>query len=110
MEDCTKGPKIDPAGHCYVYHDYGSVVANESVTDAMVYNDPKTKMERNFPLKLHFVLAELAQDGYADIASWAPHGRCFVVHKPKDFEVRVLMKYAACLLQHTFLNDCTQVV
>ena len=81
--------------HCY--HDYAFVMANEAATmDEAVYNDPKTKLERNFPLKLHFVLAELARDGFADIAGWAPHGRCFVVHKPKDFEERVLSKYVGC--------------
>jgi hypothetical protein len=92
--------------HCY--HDYAPVMANEAeTTDEAVYNDPKTKLERNFPLKLHFVLAELTREGYADVAGWAPHGRCFVVHKPKDFEERILSKYVTYLLYTVqFLNDC----
>lgn len=105
MKSCKEKEKTNEVV-VQCYHDYGPMMANEAATDEAVYNDPKTKLERNFPLKLHFVLAELARDGYADIASWAPHGRCFIVHKPKDFEARVLSKYAAFWLHAVrFLND-----
>jgi hypothetical protein len=39
----------------------------------------------NFPSKLHGLLVELDRSGLAHVASWAPHGRCFKVHKPKEF-------------------------
>jgi hypothetical protein len=39
----------------------------------------------NFPRKLYGLLAELDKSGLAHVASWAPHGRCFKVHKPKEF-------------------------
>lgn len=44
----------------------------------------------SFPMKLHSVLDQVEQDGYADCISWQPHGRCFVIHKPKDFVEEVM--------------------
>jgi hypothetical protein len=46
-----------------------------------------------FPLKLHAMLDQIEQDGHADVISWQPHGRCFVVHKPKEFVDNILQKY-----------------
>jgi hypothetical protein len=46
-----------------------------------------------FPLKLHDVLKNIEEDGLADIISWQPHGRCFVVHKPDVFLKDVMPKY-----------------
>lgn len=41
--------------------------------------------DRNFPVKLHFMLNEVTNDGLSHIVSWQPHGRCFLVHKQDDF-------------------------
>jgi HSF-type DNA-binding len=41
--------------------------------------------DRNFPVKLHFMLSELENDLMDHIVSWQPHGRCFVVHKQDEF-------------------------
>lgn len=38
-----------------------------------------------FPWKLHDMLERVDEDGYAHIVSWQPHGRCFMIHKPKEF-------------------------
>lgn len=38
-----------------------------------------------FPLKLHEMLETVEANGHEHIVSWQPHGRCFVVHKPKEF-------------------------
>jgi hypothetical protein len=38
-----------------------------------------------FPVKLHEILDQVESDGFADIISWQPHGRCFMIHKPKEF-------------------------
>jgi hypothetical protein len=46
-----------------------------------------------FPLKLHSVLDQVEADGLAHVVSWQPHGRCFVVHKPKEFVDHVMPKY-----------------
>ena len=38
-----------------------------------------------FPTKLHEVLEQVEADGFAHIISWQPHGRCFMIHQPKEF-------------------------
>lgn len=53
---------------------------------------PAPAVATHFPTQLHFVLSELEADGMAHIASWQPHGRCFLVHKPKEFLESVLTK------------------
>ena len=45
-----------------------------------------------FPLKLHEMLENVEANGHEHIVSWQPHGRCFVVHKPKEF-VELLPSY-----------------
>ena len=45
-----------------------------------------------FPLKLHEMLENAQADGHEHIVSWQPHGRCVVVHKPKEF-VELLPHY-----------------
>jgi len=46
-----------------------------------------------FPMKLHLMLSDVEKDGTSHIISWQPHGRCFVVHMPKDFVSRIMPKY-----------------
>jgi len=46
---------------------------------------PRGGVVTPFPWKLHDMLESVEEDGYAHIVSWQPHGRCFAVHKPKDF-------------------------
>ena len=38
-----------------------------------------------FPVKLHYMLSRMDVEGTNSIISWQPHGRCFLVHKPKEF-------------------------
>ena len=47
----------------------------------------------SFPLKLHKMLGQTEADGLQDIVSWMPHGRCFVVHKPKLFVDVVMPRF-----------------
>jgi hypothetical protein len=47
----------------------------------------------SFPLKLHAVLDQVEADGLAHIISWQAHGRCFVIHKPKEFVDHVMPNY-----------------
>jgi hypothetical protein len=47
----------------------------------------------SFPLKLHAVLDQVEADGLAHIISWQPHGRCFLIHKPKEFVDNVMPNY-----------------
>lgn len=46
-----------------------------------------------FPIKLHAVLDQVLADGLGHVISWQAHGRCFVVHKPKEFVDHVMPKY-----------------
>jgi hypothetical protein len=38
-----------------------------------------------FPVKLYTMLKGVEQEGMEHVVSWLPHGRCFMVHKPKEF-------------------------
>lgn len=46
-----------------------------------------------FPLKLHSMLDKIEEDGLAHVISWQPHGRAFLIHKPKEFADQVMPKY-----------------
>ena len=46
-----------------------------------------------FPVKLHEMLDKIESDGLANVVSWANHGRCFCVHKPKEFVNHVMPHY-----------------
>ena len=54
-------------------------------------NDEVEEMRRRggvtvpFPVKLHQVLDQVEVDGYAHVVSWQSHGRCFIIHDPKEF-------------------------
>jgi hypothetical protein len=48
--------------------------------------------EHVFPVKLHRMLEEVENEGRASTVSWQPHGRCFVVHQPKEFVDIILPK------------------
>jgi hypothetical protein len=43
-----------------------------------------------FPEKLLEMLETLDEQGDSDICGWQPHGRCFIVHKPKEFVSKIL--------------------
>jgi hypothetical protein len=46
-----------------------------------------------FPEKLHELLETVDQHGQDDIIAWQPHGRCFVVHKPRDFVSNIMPQF-----------------
>ena len=43
-----------------------------------------------FPIKLHAVLDQVEADGLAHVISWQAHGRCFLIHDPKEFVDHVM--------------------
>eukprot|EP00522_Entomoneis_paludosa_P007807 CAMPEP_0172441240 /NCGR_PEP_ID=MMETSP1065-20121228/1809_1 /TAXON_ID=265537 /ORGANISM="Amphiprora paludosa, Strain CCMP125" /LENGTH=271 /DNA_ID=CAMNT_0013190501 /DNA_START=54 /DNA_END=869 /DNA_ORIENTATION=+ len=53
---------------------------------------PQTARDITFPLKLHDMLDLVESDGFSDLISWQPHGRCFVIHKPELMD-HILPKY-----------------
>jgi hypothetical protein len=52
-----------------------------------------------FPSKLYSMLQLTDNEGQADIISWQPHGRAFLVHKVKEFEEIILPRYVCLLLE-----------
>jgi hypothetical protein len=69
------------------YHDYSQDVegSKENSEEGNV-----SRNDQNFPVKLHYMLSELENDGMDYIVSWQPHGRCFVVHKQAEFVEKIL--------------------
>lgn len=46
-----------------------------------------------FPWKLHEMLDDIAKGDDDSIVCWQPHGRAFMVHKPKEFVSQIMAKY-----------------
>lgn len=83
-------PKMPSKRGHRVVHSY-----HDHLFDQQDGPDPVTRGGVNtpFPLKLHEVLKNIEKDGLADVVSWQPHGRCFVVHKPDVFLKDIMPKY-----------------
>jgi len=62
------------------YHDH----ANEH--DLVDERPARGGVTTPFPIRLHKMLDKMEADGHGDVISWQPHGRCFVVRKPKEFK------------------------
>jgi len=89
------------------YHDHSTdqpfISENNTtpIADVDSTDDEEVKKRRGprggvaipFPEKLHLMLNSVESDGNSKIVSWQCHGRCFVVHKPKDFVATVMPKY-----------------
>jgi len=77
--------------HCvqHNYHDH----ASDKIGDETFKIENQQKVSKKggvtipFPIKLHNMLEhiELIEPELSHIISWQPHGRCFIVHKPKLF-------------------------
>jgi len=74
------------------YHDHAHDVPENDLQEA-----PPSKrrggVSMSFPMKLHAILDQVEEDGLSHVMSWQPHGRCFVIHKPKEFTDYVMPKY-----------------
>mmetsp|Transcript_32710 Transcript_32710/g.38105 ORF Transcript_32710/g.38105 Transcript_32710/m.38105 type:complete len:550 (-) Transcript_32710:195-1844(-) len=46
-----------------------------------------------FPIKLQIVLKVTEQLGQQHIISWLPHGRSFMIHRPREFEEEIMGKF-----------------
>lgn len=51
---------------------------------------PRGGVATPFPVKLHQLLESKE---HSEIISWQPHGRCFILRKPKDFLETVMPRY-----------------
>jgi hypothetical protein len=70
------------------YRDYSTEVGDNS---SLSRKRPGSMPQ--FPIKLHTLLEVIENDGYSHIISWQPHGRCFVIHKPKEFSEHIMPLY-----------------
>lgn len=70
--------------HITVTHNYHDHSMDESA-DYQMEHPARGGVTTPFPLKLHEMLRLTSMECMDHIVSWQPHGRCFVVHKPKEF-------------------------
>lgn len=99
------------------YHDY--VAASQdtvidvktppgklSVTETkrVTRGGPRGGVSTPFPVKLHEMLENSEIDGHESIVSWRPHGRAFIIFKPKEFESVIMPKYFKQQSKHTSLQ------
>ena len=82
----------------YVEHDYHDHLYDPVVRDMTPGKNGVQKRARvhrggvsqPFPEKLHYMLSRVDSEGLSDIVSWQPHGRCFIVRKPKEFVTEIM--------------------
>lgn len=74
------------------YHDHSSDNIDDYL-DAPAL--PKGGVSVPFPMKLYDMLNTIAtkETELASIVTWQPHGRCFVVRRPKEFAESVLPRF-----------------
>lgn len=80
----------------FVVHNYHDHANDPDENDATESDEPHRRrggVSVAFPVKLHAVLDQVEADGLGHVISWQHHGRCFVVHKPKEFVDHVMPKY-----------------
>ncbi|KAL7464016.1 hypothetical protein ACHAXS_004361 [Conticribra weissflogii] len=83
----------DPSHSHVVQHHYHDHSTDPTVDPSKIKHKAKGGVITPFPVKLHEMLDRIEADGLAHVVSWQPHGRCFVVHKPKEFVNHVMPKY-----------------
>lgn len=71
------------------YHDHAFDDV-ESLKSNKERRGPRGGVTTPFPVKLHNLLED---NLHADIISWQPHGRCFILRNPKEFLAEVMPKY-----------------
>lgn len=76
-----------------VQHHYHDHATDPVVDPSLLKHKAKGGVVIPFPVKLHDMLNKIEEDGLAGVVSWQPHGRCFVVHNPKEFVNHVMPHY-----------------
>lgn len=81
----------------FVVHNYHDHALDPDENDYAHEEDNGSKrrggVSLSFPAKLHRILDQVEVDGLGHVISWQPHGRCFVIHKPKEFIEHVMPQY-----------------
>lgn len=91
--DNNNGSGHSLKGQVVIRHDYHDHSTDPVVDPTQIKHKAKGGVVVPFPVKLHSMLDAIERDGYAHIVSWQPHGRCFVVHEPKEFVSHIMPKY-----------------
>ncbi len=90
----TKVKKSKVARHTDAFvHQYHDHAADLVVDPGAINHKAKGGVTTPFPVKLHTMLEQIEKDGLAHVVSWQPHGRCFLVHEPKEFVKHVMPHY-----------------
>mmetsp|Transcript_14664 Transcript_14664/g.19140 ORF Transcript_14664/g.19140 Transcript_14664/m.19140 type:complete len:487 (-) Transcript_14664:371-1831(-) len=71
----------------HVYHDYAQIPDRKYVRRKM------GGVSQPFPEKLMVMLNKEGEAGHGDIVEWLPHGRAFIVRKPREFTEVIMPKY-----------------
>jgi hypothetical protein len=74
------------------YHDHAHDLPENDSQDVPA-SKRRGGVSMSFPIKLHAILDQVEEDGLSHVISWQPHGRCFVIHNPKEFTDHVMPKY-----------------
>lgn len=82
----------------FVKHDYHDHANDDPGTYKSTYPLEEAKSScfsspEPFPFKLHTLLDQIESDGHADVVSWQPHGRAFVIHQKQAFVECIMPKY-----------------
>jgi hypothetical protein len=81
----------------FVVHNYHDHALDPDENDVIHEEDNGARrrggVALSFPSKLHSILDQVEADGLGHVISWQPHGRCFVIHKPKEFSDHVMPHY-----------------
>eukprot|EP00934_Nitzschia_sp_Nitz4_P009100 Nitzschia sp. Nitz4//scaffold47_size129522//21488//23464//NITZ4_003539-RA/size129522-processed-gene-0.4-mRNA-1//1//CDS//3329552764//9090//frame0 len=81
----ASSPSDVPKAPFYYYKDYSQLPDPDPSKPVTAYGRIP-----NFPAKL---FAILGRQDLVDIISWMPHGRSWKVHKPREFEAKVIPSY-----------------
>jgi hypothetical protein len=80
----------------YVQHNYHDHVFDREGSYGSKNQVSKGGVSVPFPQKLYEMLdyvSSSSEPGLADIIGWQPHGRCFIVRKPKEFANVILPRF-----------------
>jgi hypothetical protein len=80
----------------FVVHNYHDHANDTDQHEEVDQEDPNQRRRGGvsvaFPVKLHAVLDQVEADGLGHVVSWMGHGRCFVIHDPKEFVDHIMPK------------------
>eukprot|EP00557_Chaetoceros_sp_GSL56_P009662 CAMPEP_0176477208 /NCGR_PEP_ID=MMETSP0200_2-20121128/490_1 /TAXON_ID=947934 /ORGANISM="Chaetoceros sp., Strain GSL56" /LENGTH=327 /DNA_ID=CAMNT_0017872983 /DNA_START=280 /DNA_END=1263 /DNA_ORIENTATION=+ len=87
----TRETILDKQRHLvkHEYHDH-AFDYEENLKSKKHRRGPRGGVTTPFPVKLHNLLEE---NLHGDVISWQPHGRCFILRKPKQFLAEVMPKH-----------------